>query len=255
MFRFFFPHWHLVGDFCLAPLVKELFPGSSLNGTTIWDSNQIQIQIQNLWQFFQGPHFPYLHWFGVGNVIMTPHLQGGLAPLAFKRQAFPWRDAGPRLLRRRSEGKGEAGNSGGKSRNWTEVEMIYETVHDQMMMMMMMMVVICDGQYHWLYITISVSSSLLSLSLYHLSSSLQQLFLLTIWTSRFQVLHTSIFFTCMATGVLRCSCPCRCFRRCRGARGLQRNCGSRFWRVWRRCLSSDGQEFVMFDGDMYIECV
>ncbi|CAL1148755.1 unnamed protein product [Cladocopium goreaui] len=34
-------------------------------------------------------------------------LQGGLAPLAFKRQAFPWRDAGPRLLRKKSEAKGE----------------------------------------------------------------------------------------------------------------------------------------------------
>ena len=38
--------------------------------------------------------------------------QGGLAPLAFKRQAFPWRDAGPRLLRKKSEAKGEARGAG-----------------------------------------------------------------------------------------------------------------------------------------------
>ena len=34
-------------------------------------------------------------------------LQGALPALQYKRQPFPWRDAGPRLLRRRSEGPNE----------------------------------------------------------------------------------------------------------------------------------------------------
>ncbi|CAK9055131.1 unnamed protein product [Durusdinium trenchii] len=41
----------------------------------------------------------------VNKALVT--LQGGLPPLTFKRMAYPWRDAGPRLLRKRSEGKGE----------------------------------------------------------------------------------------------------------------------------------------------------
>ena len=60
----------------------------------------------------------------------------------------------------------------------------------------------------------------------------------------FEIPSTSDFFTRMWTGVLRCSCSCRCFRSCRRARGLQRDCRSRFWMEPGRCISSDGQQFV-----------
>lgn len=60
----------------------------------------------------------------------------------------------------------------------------------------------------------------------------------------FEIPSTSDFFTRMWTGVLWCSCSCRCFRSCRRARGLQRDCRSRFWMEPGRCISSDGQQFV-----------
>ena len=203
----------------------------------------IQIKYKYKYKFygnFLRVPFPLLHWFGVGNSSWPPW-QGGLAPLAFKRQAFPWRDAGPRLLRRRSEGKGEAGNSGGKSRNFAEVKMMYETVHhhdddDD------------DGgggggghyqnhglDFHYciiMIITISMSWIIMA------SATVIDRYL------NFEIPSTSDFFTRMWTGVLRCSCSCRCFRRCRGARGLQRDCGSRFWMEPGRCISSDGEQFV-----------
>ena len=103
-------------------------------------------------------------------VNLSSTWQGGLAPLAFKRQAFPWRDAGPRLLRRRSEGKGEAGwDIGGKSRKFTEFEMIYETIHDQMIVMMMMMMVMMVVMVTIIdYILAFLYHHQSSLSLYHL---------------------------------------------------------------------------------------
>ena len=57
--------------------------------------------------------WPWLHSIEPGQAESTTvssafsQLQGALPALKYKRQPFPWRDAGPRLLRRRSEGPNE----------------------------------------------------------------------------------------------------------------------------------------------------
>lgn len=92
MFRLLFPHWHFVslmgGDFSWPRLVRTFFRVIIKNGTTIWDSNQNKYKYKFYGNFLRGSHFPYLHWFGVGNVIMTP-MAGWLGTLGLQTTSLP----------------------------------------------------------------------------------------------------------------------------------------------------------------------